>query len=187
MAAARTLFVERGYAATSIEAISVHAGIPQATVYRLFGSKVGILKALLDTSIAGDDQPVAVPRRPVVATLFAEPDPTRLLAGFARFTAAINERTHDVYRVLLSAADADAAAAELLREVQHQRLRGQREIARTLARRGSLRTGLPERDAIDIVHALMSPEVFRLLVVDRRWSVSRYRRWLGDTLVQQLT
>src|SRR3954452_8072867 len=78
VAAARALFLERGYSATTIEAVSDRADVPPATVYRLFTSKVGILKALLDTSIAGDDQPVAVPERPDVASLFDEPDPVVL-------------------------------------------------------------------------------------------------------------
>ncbi len=100
-----------------------------ATVYRLFSSKLGILKALLDTSIAGDDQPLAVQERPDVASLFAEPDPHKLLAGFAGITTAINQRTNDVYRVLASAAGSDPAAAELLGEIRQQRDRGQGQIA----------------------------------------------------------
>jgi AcrR family transcriptional regulator len=185
--AARSLFLERGYAATTIETISALADVPPATVYRLFASKLGILKALLDASIAGDDQPVPVQERPDVAELLAEPDTTKLLVGVAGVTTAINERTNDVYRVLVSAAASDPAAAELLTEVQQQRSRGQRQIARSLARGGVLREGLQERDAGDVIHALMSPEVYRLLVVDRSWSPERYRLWLGSTLVQQLT
>jgi AcrR family transcriptional regulator len=185
--AARSLFLERGYAATTIETISALADVPPATVYLLFASKLGILKALLDASIAGDDQPVPVQERPDVAELLAEPDTTKLLVGVAGVTTAINERTNDVYRVLVSAAASDPAAAELLTEVQQQRSRGQRQIARSLARGGVLREGLQERDAGDVIHALMSPEVYRLLVVDRSWSPERYRLWLGSTLVQQLT
>src|SRR5947209_8672561 len=98
---------------------------PSATVYRLFSSKLGILKALLDTSIAGDDQPLSVQERPDVASLFTEPDPHKLLAGFAGITTAINQRTNDSYRVLGSAAGSDLAAAELLDEVGQQRDRGQ--------------------------------------------------------------
>ena len=185
--AAPSLFLERGYAATTIEAISNLADVPQATVYRLFASKLGILKALLDTSIAGDDQPLAVQERPNVAALFEESDPDELLAGFAGVTTAINVRTSDVYRVLVNAADSDAGAAELLTEIQQQRSRGQRQIARALARSRSLREGLKEQDAIDRIHALMSPEVFRLLVIDQRWSPEKYQQWLATTLVQQLT
>src|SRR6476660_8201461 len=76
--AARTLFLERGYAASTVEAISDHSDVPSATVYRLFSSKLGILKALLDTSIAGDDQPQTVQEREDVAALFEEPDPQKL-------------------------------------------------------------------------------------------------------------
>src|SRR5215218_7287526 len=72
--AARALFLERGYQATTIDAISDHSDVPAATVYRLFSSKLGILKALLDVSIAGDDQPVPLPERPQVAELLADGD-----------------------------------------------------------------------------------------------------------------
>jgi AcrR family transcriptional regulator len=185
--AARTLFLERGYVATTIEAISEHSDVPIATVYRLFSSKLGILKALLDTSIAGDDQPLAVQERPDVASLFTEPDPHKLLAGLAGVTTAINQRTNDVYRVLTSAAGSDPAAAELLSEIRQQRDQGQGQIARSLSRAHALKPGLRERDAADLIHALMSPEVYYLLVGDRGWTPERYQQWLATTLDQQLT
>jgi AcrR family transcriptional regulator len=184
--AARALFLERGYAATTVEAISERSDVPPATVYRLFSSKLGILKTLLDTSIAGDEQPVAVHKRPDVAALFEEKDPAQLLAGFASVTTAINERTNDVYRVLVSAAASDPAAAELLGELRQQRDQGQSRIARALARRHKLKAGLRERDAADVVYALMSPELYRLLVGDRGWTPARYQLWLATTLAQQL-
>jgi TetR/AcrR family transcriptional regulator, regulator of autoinduction and epiphytic fitness len=185
--AARTLFLERGYAASTIEAISARSDVPPATVYRLFSSKLGILQALLDTSIAGDDRQLAVHERPDVTALLAEPDPGKLLAGFAGVTTAINERTSDVYRVLAGAAGSDAAAAELLDVINQQRERGQGQIAHALARAHALQPGLRERDAADVIHALMSPEVYRLLVGDRRWKPERYQRWLTQTLTRQLT
>ena len=185
--AARALFLERGYTATTVEAISEHSDVPSATVYRLFSAKLGILKAVLDTSIAGDDQPLAVQERPDVASLFSEPDPHKLLAGFAGITTAINQRTNDVYRVLVSAAGSEPAAAELLTEIRQQRDRGQGRIARSLARAHALKPGLRERDAADLIHTLMSPEVYRLLVGDRGWTPERYQRWLATTLTQQLT
>jgi AcrR family transcriptional regulator len=185
--AARTLFCERGYVATTIEAISEHSDVPTATVYRLFSSKLGILKALLDTSIAGDDQPLAVDERLDVASLFTEPDPHKLLAGLAGVTTAINQRTNDVYRVLESAASSDPAAAELLNEIRQQRDQGQGQFARSLARAHALKPGLRQRDAADLIHTLMSPEVYRLLVGNRGWSPERYKQWLATTLTQQLT
>jgi AcrR family transcriptional regulator len=185
--AARGLFVEAGYATTTIAAISGRADVPEPTVYRLFSSKLGILKVLLDVSIAGDDEPIAVTERPNVASLLDEPDPRKVLAGFAAVTTQINERTNDLYGVLTGAAAADADAAVLLRTLREQRDRGQENIVRALHRKQRLRSGLKARDAADIVHAVMSPEVYRLLVVERGWTSDRYRQWVSDTLAQQLT
>src|SRR6266545_346243 len=82
--AARALFLERGYAATTIEAISDLSEVPPATVYRLFSSKLGILKALFDVSIAGDDEAVALPDRPLVSAAGSDPDAAALLAELTR-------------------------------------------------------------------------------------------------------
>jgi hypothetical protein len=81
---------------------------------------------------------------------------------------------------------ADPAAAELLADYKHKRARGQRRIARSLARARALKPGLRERDAADLIHALMSPELYQLLVVDRGWRPERYEQWLATTLANQL-
>ncbi|WP_396907242.1 TetR/AcrR family transcriptional regulator [Mycolicibacterium phlei] len=184
--AARTLFLERGYGATTIEAISAASDVPPATVYRLFSSKRGILKAILDVSIAGDDEPVAVSDRPQVQAAVADADPRGQVAGFVATAADINARSAPVYRILVGAASSDPDAAALLEELNQQRRSGQGQLARALARRGALRTDLRQRDAVDIIYTLMSPEVYRLLVVDRRWTPQRYQRWLTETLSASL-
>lgn len=110
-----------------------------------------------------------------------------VVAGSTDIATEINPRTNDVYRVLVAAASSDRAAADLLAELQQQRNRGQRQISRALARTGSLRDDLSERDAADLVHALMSPEIYRLLVVDSEWPTDKFQEWLATTLVEQLT
>lgn len=184
--AARTAFLERGYGATTIEAISRAADVPQATLYRLFASKQGILKALIDASVAGDDEPVPVARRPEVRSLLEAPDPRDRLAGLVAVSVDINTRTAPIYRILVSAASSDEEASALLDEMTRQRQGGQGRVATSLARSGALRPPLRARDAGDIIHALASPELYRLLVVDREWPPDRYQRWLGQTLADQL-
>ena len=184
--AASVLFLERGYGATTIEAISTLADVPPATVYRLFSSKGGILKALLDVSIAGDDEAIPIADRAPVRTLLADVDPSNLVAGFVGMAADVNSRTAAIYRILVSAAASDPDAAVLLNELTRQRQEGQGRIARSLARTGALRPKLRERDAADIIHALLSPELYGLLVVDRAWPSARYQQWLTETLVGQL-
>jgi hypothetical protein len=95
-------------------------------------------------------------------------------------------RTEPVHRILLSAAASDADAAALLDQQTRQRQQGQARIARALERAGVLRPELREREAGDIIHALMSPEVYRLLVCDRGWTAERYEQWLARTLIVQL-
>ena len=184
--AARELFLERGYGATTVDAISDHAEVPPATVYRLFSSKHGILKSLLDVSIVGDHEDVPMADRPEVQSLVDNPNPREQLAGFVGITVRVNERIAPLYRILTSAAGTDPDAAGLLDELTRQRQRGQRTIARSLARAGALRPELRERDAADLIHALMSPELYQLLVVDRAWNADRYQRWLARTLGDQL-
>jgi AcrR family transcriptional regulator len=184
--AARTLFLERGYGATTIEEISELSDVPPATVYRLFSSNRGILKALLDVSIVGDDEAVAMADRPPVRALLADRDARNQLAGFVGIAAQINSRAAATYRILVSAAASDPDAAALLDELTRQRQQGQGRIVRSLARARALRPKLRERDAADIIHALLSPEVYGLLVVDRGWPARRYEEWLTQTLVDQL-
>jgi len=184
--AAQSLFEERGYAATTIEAISDLSDTPQATVYRLFASKLGILKAVLDVSIAGDDQAVAMLDRPQVRTMLADPDPRNQVAGFAALVRGLMTRAAPMHRLLADAARSDADAAGLVEDIARQRHEGQRRLARSLARSRALRPGLRERDAADIIHALASPEVYGLLVLDRDWSGERYENWLTAILSDQL-
>ena len=184
--AARTLFLERGYPGTTVEAISELSDVPPATVYRLFSSKLGILKALLDVSVAGDDDDVPVEERPFVRAILANPDPSKQLSGFVGITRGIQSRTEPVYRILVSAAGSDPDAAALLEERTLHRQQNQSRIARSLARAGALRQELGEREAADIIHALMSPEVYRLLVGDRGWAGEQYEQWLKGILIDQL-
>lgn len=184
--AARRSFIERGYAATTIEAISELSDTPQATVYRLFSSKLGILKAVLDVSVVGDDEAVAMLDRPPVRALLADRDPQHQLAGLAALVREVMGRAAPLHRILADAARSDEDAAALLAEIARRRQDGQRRVARSLARSGALRSGLRAGDAADIIHALASPEVYALLVLDRAWSGDRYETWLTALLVDQL-
>lgn len=182
----RALFLERGYAATTMDAISADSGVPPATVYRLFSSKRGILKALLDVSIVGDDQLVPMAQRANIQSLLADPDPRSMVASLVGVAIEVNARAAAIYRILVSAAASDAEAATLLDELTEQRRQGQGMVARALARRRALRRPLREADARDIIHALVSPEMYRLLVVDAGWPPEKYEAWLTGTLIDQL-
>src|ERR1700722_5494283 len=80
--AAGRLFVERGYGATTIDAIAEEAGVGRKTVFTSIGGKAQALKLAIDWAIVGDDEPVALLDRAVVRAGMADPDPRHILAGF---------------------------------------------------------------------------------------------------------
>ena len=167
--------------------IEAHRGCADTPGHeRVLHEALGILQALLDLSIAGDDEVMPLQDRANARALLADADPDRQLSGFAGICREINSRSAAVYRILVSAAGSDPGAAALLAEYTQKRQEGQGQIARSLARAGERRPKLKERDAADIIHALMSPEVYRLLVCDRGWHPRRYEQWLKDTLINQL-
>ena len=180
--AAKRLFTEHGYVATTIEAIAEAAEVPLPTVYRLFGSKRALLAAVLDTSFGGDDQPVAFADRPAVRAARAEPDPAKMVTAFARIMREFMERSSAIQHVLATAAQVDAEAAELLADIRRQRHTGQSRIVAALDARGALDPDLDKAEAADIVYALLSPEVHRILTVERGWSADRYERFIARSL-----
>ena len=191
LTAARALFGERGYAATTMEAISTASGVPSATVYRLFPAKLRILQAIFNSTlhegaVTAEGAPALSPDHPLLADLLAEPDPRRQVAIFAGIARDILSRGVEVYPILVTAAGTDAQAAGLLAAYTRTREQGQGHLARSLGGRRALRAGLTEHAAADIVHTLASPEVYRLLVADRGWSPDQYQQWLSATLASQL-
>jgi AcrR family transcriptional regulator len=184
--AARDLFVERGYSATSIDSVSAAADVPPATIYRLFGGKVGILSQVLDVLAVGDDEPIALHDRPEVRAMREESDPRRFLAGFAHVARAVLDRTGAMQQVVRSAAAVDPDAAQILAKIDRERAAGQANVARALAERDALPPGMDETEALDIIYTLMSPQVYHVLVAERGWDSDRYERWLARTLCATL-
>ena len=180
--AARVLFIERGYAGASIEAIAERASVSPATVYGVFGNKRSILATLVDVSIAGDDAPVAIVDRPWVAELRAEPDLRRRIRMLARNGRRILERRSPIDSVLDAAAATDREIASLWQRVREERHAGQRRMLELVRGDARLRRGVTLDRAADTFYAVASPESYRLLVEDRGWSPDRFERWIADAL-----
>jgi hypothetical protein len=111
-----------------------------------------------------------------------EPDPGAQFDAFAHICCDLLDRSAPIQHVLASAATVDAEAADLLEIIRRQRLVGQSRIVRVLANRDALADGLAEPEAADIVYTLMSPELHRILTVERGWSADRYEQWLAAAL-----
>ena len=186
VAAGHELFVELGYPGTTVARIANRAGVGQATVYRLFGSKRNVLKEVLDIALGGDDQPIEVQQRPEVRAAFESKTPEAMLEAFARFLRLTLDRSGALQQVLLTSAAVDPEAAEMLAITRQQRHTGQSRIVEALMAGGALRPGLSASEAADVVYTLMSPEVHRILTTERGWNPDQYESWLAFALRTQL-
>jgi AcrR family transcriptional regulator len=181
--AALELFLERGYVATTVAAVAGRAGVAGDTVFHVFGSKRGLLTQVLDATIGGDDEPVAVLERAGPQAVRDEPDQRRQVALLARGMTAQLERVRPLDDVLRSAAAADPELAALRADVQlRQRRQAMSAVVGWIAARGALRQGATTGGAADEVWTLTSPEVHRLLRVDCGWTVEQYAEWLRRSL-----
>ena len=180
--AAKALFVAHGYPATTLEAIADAADTSLPTLYRLFSSKPALLKAVLDVSFGGDDQPIAFGDRPDVQAARSETDPEALITAFARVGRDFMMRSSAIMRVLATASAVDPDAAQLMEEIRRQRHTGQSRIVAALSALGALDPDLEFSDAVDITYAAFSPEVHHILTVERGWTAEQYEQWLARSL-----
>jgi AcrR family transcriptional regulator len=186
VAAAHQLFLADGFAATTIPAVATGAGVSVQTVYKVFGNKSGLAKAVFDVAIAGDDEAVPVVDRARLMEVRAEPDARRKLALYGDHLAAVAPRHVPLQLVIRDAAATHHDAAAVWAELQAERLRGMAMFAAVLAEEGQLRTGVSRSAARDVLWTYNSAEVFQLLVLERGWSAKRYGRWVADALVAAL-
>ena len=184
--AARRIFLERGYAATTVAAIAAEAGVSVETVYKGFGNKPGLVKAVFDAAIAGDDDPVPMLQREMVRRTSAEPDPARKLHMYGEHLTRSAPRHVPVQLLIRSAAATDAGAAEVWGQMQTERLTGMTVFARHLHDGGYLRPGVSLEEARDVLWTYNSAEVYELLVMERGWTAERYGRWVAEALIAAL-
>lgn len=178
---AARLFVEQGYAPTTISQIARESGVAVQTIYNSTGSKRELLSRVLDFAAAGDKAP-----RPVPAFMKeqaeGEPDPRKVIAQLVEFWRGGLERTAPIFEVIRQAAALDPEIAALETERAQARLRNYGVAGRMLADRGQLRSGLSPDAAAAVIFSLGHPESYRLLVHNSGWSSEQWAMWVSDAL-----
>jgi AcrR family transcriptional regulator len=184
--AASRLFGERGYVATTIEAIAREAAVAPATVYQAFGTKQAILARILDVTIAGDADPAALLDRDWVRQAARHQDPRQRLALVVRHTSQVAARTAPVKEVMRDAAAADPAVRQLLLEDDRRRYLTQRALVDLIIGAGSLRPGCDRDQAAATFFALVNSHGYQLLATQLGWSPDDWQRWLTGVLDREL-
>jgi AcrR family transcriptional regulator len=184
---AQRLLLERGYAGLAMADLAAEAGVSVPLLYKVFGPKPQLVKRVYDVLLAGDVDPVPVAQRPALQALAADPDPRGKLTRYAAISRAMLERAGPLASILLAAAragepDLQAFAATIDRE----RLAGATALATHLAETGALATGLTVERARDLIWLHTAPDTYRLLVLERGWTLDEHEQWFAASLAAAL-
>jgi AcrR family transcriptional regulator len=181
---ARELFLADGYADTTVAAIATAAHVSVETIYKSFGGKPGLVRAIMEKSLAGEGPVPAEQRSDQIRD--TEPDPRRILTAWGAFTAELAPRGAPIYLLARDAAAGDPEVAALVDEINAARLERMTVNARGLATAGHLRPGITVEHAADIAWACSSAELYELLVIRRGWPAERYGQFVGQALIAAL-
>ena len=181
---ARDLFLSRGYAATTVAAIAAQARVSVETIYKGFGGKPGLVRAIIEQGLAGPGPVPAEQRSDQIRD--TEPDPRQILTAWGAFLTEIAPATAPILLMARDAAGADAELAALLQDISAARLERMTVNARALDQAGHLRPGLSVAHAADILWTYSSPELYELLVLRRGWSPERYGHFAAQAMTAAL-
>jgi AcrR family transcriptional regulator len=182
--AAAELFLERGYARTTMKDIAVQADVARDTVHAIFGSKARVLTALIDHRLVPDGSVTNVTRLPEALAIKDEVDQRKQIELFAKFIAGISTELRPVFEILRTASAVEPEMAKVFEEMDQFRMNNMRTYASWIAARGPLRVST--RQAGEIIWALASLDVARMLCDELGWTESQHARWLSDTLIRTL-
>ena len=186
LVAARALFLQQGYAATTMPDIARSAEVALDTVYAAVGKKPALFRLLVETAISGEDEAITAEERDYVQAIRAEPDAANKLRIYAGALGRIHPRLAPLVTALQGAASLDSDLKALWGEISERRAANMRLLAENVAYTGSLRAELSIPAAADIIWSLGSPEYYLLLVEQRGWPLAEFERWLGDAWARLL-
>jgi len=184
VAAARQRFLDDGFTSTTIATIAADAGATADTIYKSFGGKAGLLRAMCEDALKGEGPIPAEQRSDAMQA--SETDPRRMLRGLGTLTTEVAPRINPLLLLLSTAAEADPAMAQLRADFDAARLARMTQVAQILATKTQLRPGLSVEEAAEIMWAYSSPELYGLLVLTRGWRPERYSEFVGESLVDAL-
>jgi AcrR family transcriptional regulator len=181
---AQRQFLAGGYAATTVAAIAAEAGVSVETIYKAYGGKPGLVRAIYERGLAGHEAIPAFRRADEMQE--RETDPRAIMRNWGALASEVSAVVSPIARLVRIAAASDPDMAAMLRAYHDTRERRARHHARFLRRRGYLREGVSLAQATDVLWTCTSDELYDLLVTQRGWSASRYARFLADYMIAAL-
>lgn len=181
---AQARFLRDGYAPTTVADIAQAAGVSTELIYKVFGGKVGLARAIYQQGLEGRGPAPAYERSDEMRE--RETDPRVIMREWGRLTAEVASVVTPIRLLLRSAAGTDQEMSALLKESDDERLERMRHHARFLGERGYLRVDVSIAQATDVLWACSSAELYELLVMQRGWSLSRFATFIADFMISGL-
>lgn len=181
---ATDVLLGEGYTATTVERVAREAGVSVETVYKAFGNKAGLVRAVVERALEGAG-PVPAETRSDALQVSAQ-DPRVVLRGWGALTAEVAPRVAPILLALRSGAADNPELAELQERLITDRYRRMKQNARRLTDGGHLRADITTTTAADVLWAYTSPDLYDLLVQRRRWSPQRYGTFIEHALAAHL-
>jgi len=182
--AAGELFVERGYARTTMQDVADRAGVARDTVHAVFGGKARLLTALIDVRLVPDGSVANVTQTPAAQAIKAERDPRKQIELFATWITELSTQLRPVFEILRTASAVEPEMAAVFSEMDRFRMQNMQMYAKWFAARGPQRVST--RRAGEIIWTLASPDVARMLCDELGWTQAQHARWLAVTLARSL-
>jgi len=181
--AARDLFERDGFRLTTIAAVATRAGVSAESIYKTFGSKAALAKAVFDITVAGDDEPVPVADRPAMQAVRDEPDVRRKIEMFVGGLAHRQARSARVQILIRDGRHVDDSLAPVWAKLDDEALVGMTMLARHLVDTGQLRDGIDVDEVRDVLWNYLAIDAYERLVLARGWPLQRYADWLSRTVI----
>ncbi|SFC41362.1 transcriptional regulator, TetR family [Nocardioides terrae] len=184
--AARDLFERDGFRATTIASVAAAAEVSPETVYKAFGSKAVLAKAVFDLALAGDDEPVPIRERPGMLAIRAEHDVRGKIAMFVDGLVQRLERSAKVQIMVRDGRHVDEALVPVWDQLLAEGLTGMEMFGEQLLETGQLRDDLDRDEVRDLLWNYLAIDHYERLVLLRGWSLNHYRQWLSSAITNAL-
>jgi AcrR family transcriptional regulator len=184
--AAKALFERDGFRLTTITAVAERAGVSAESIYKSFGTKAALAKAVFDFVIAGDDEPLPVWRRSEADAIRAEPDVRRKILLYTRGLAERQQRSAKVQILIRDGGHTDETLVALWQQLLAERLTGMTMLGRHLIESGQLREGIELDEVRDVLWTYTAVELYELLALERGWPLDHYANWIAQAITAAL-
>lgn len=184
--AARDLFERDGFRGTTISAVAARAGVSPEGIYKGFGSKAALAKAVFDIVIAGDDEPVPVAERPAMQAVRDEPDVRRKIALFVEGLAQRQARSAQVQILIRDGRHVDDSLVPVWAKLDDEGLVGMTMLGRHLLDTGQLRDGIELAEVRDVLWNYLAIDTYERLVLTQGWPLERYADWLARAITSAI-